>query len=128
MSITIILWLTTLILFILTTVALVLFILRNPEFRAQLRICLDGIRHGLSTSGFHMREPRQKVTLYKWMPMDNACAEAYDREEMAPKDIIDWMEIGLPGTPEMRRQCPKDCRCRLMAVKRPSEKNHHPPI
>jgi len=128
MTLTIILWLLTLIVFIAITIILGCNIIYHPNFRTNLRILITGVKLGLHTSGLQAPHPKKDIIIYKWIPTENACDEAFDRADMPAKDIIDWMEEGLPRTPEMRQKCGQNCHCRLIAVRRPQRKNPQPPI
>lgn len=98
------------------------FFLKSGRGKNSLNTLVNGIKTGILGSGLFSPTPKNEVKVYKWVPMHNGCEEAQERAQWEPMDIIDWMEAGLPQTPEMEEQCDENCRCQLVETRRRSEK------
>ncbi|MCA9405608.1 MAG: hypothetical protein KC684_03660 [Candidatus Omnitrophica bacterium] len=81
------------------------------------------IRHGFETAikscGFHTHQTRYPVELYKWVVLDeeDVSDECLERTIWPEMDIADWMQAGLPNTPEGPCQRGKECKCKLILYK-----------
>ena len=122
-------WLIVRIIFIITAVTLILYLIRCSKDKNSFSTLLNGIKSGLKEWGFTMNKTRYPVELYKWVTCDDEeiCEDCVERAGWPAMDIADWMKAGLPGTPEAHTECGEDCRCELVFYQTtvPSEKNSH---
>lgn len=100
---------------------------QKHRFQDDQKTLAHGFKIALKTIGFRFNgNPRYDVELYRWVVVDpqTAYPECERRAQLEPKDIADWMRIGLPQTPESKIPCSKKdtCSCQLILtqIRKPS--------
>ena len=123
----IILWIITVSFFLAVLAMLGAALWRHPSFRDSARTLLDGFRTALKDCGWTPKR-RYEVELWKWEVMndEDVCEDCLERASWPPMDIADWMQAGIPRTPEAETECGEECRCRLVRYSpKRSQKKYH---
>ena len=117
---TLFLWLVFLTCFFVSSGLLISYLLKHIRLSESLKILISGLKVSLHDSGFSVQRTRYPVELYRWKLSDECmeCDDCIDRSTWEPMDIADWMQEGLPGTPEAETECGHYCRCQLILVKK----------
>jgi len=113
------LWLLCTTLFLSSLIFLIFMLSTEDRYKDKLMIIKEGIFEAFRNCGLIFKKRNNRVELYQWVTAEDesVCSNCYQRSLMAPMDIIDWMEEGLPRTPEARTLCKENCRCSLIIVK-----------